>query len=145
MAIEVCYGVACPLSKMSVLMMYHRIFSAAPVIHYLVWAIGSGLVGWGIAVVVVSSRLPCPHYEIISPVFDFDTPAVFSCTPVAGFWDSTIESSCVNSTNFYIGITVPNIVFDLLTVALPIREVWKLQMGQDRKMAIICVFLLGGR
>ncbi|KAF6842235.1 integral membrane protein [Colletotrichum musicola] len=69
---------------------------------------------------------------------------VFTCTPVARFWDQTIPGTCIKSSKFYIGITVPNIVFDLLTVALPIHEVWRLQMGRDKKLAITGVFLLGG-
>ncbi|KAM0230868.1 hypothetical protein ACHAPO_008924 [Fusarium lateritium] len=79
--------------------------------------------GWGIAVVVVS---------------------IFTCDPVSGFWEPTIPRTCINSTQFYIGITIPNIIFDLLTVSLPIREIWRLQMGRDKKWAITSVFLLGG-
>ena len=56
MAIEITYGTACPLSKLAVLAMYYRIFSASPVLRYCVWVIASMLVGWGIAVVGVSSR-----------------------------------------------------------------------------------------
>ncbi|KAJ4180987.1 hypothetical protein NW759_017210 [Fusarium solani] len=75
------------------------------------------LVGWGIAVVAVS---------------------------IAGFWNSTIARTCIDSSKFYIGITVPNIIFDVLTVALPVHEVWRLQMGREKKLAITGVFLLGG-
>ncbi|KAI1342892.1 hypothetical protein F5Y15DRAFT_371304 [Xylariaceae sp. FL0016] len=123
MALEIAYGIACPLSKLAVLAMYYRIFSTSPMIRYSVWIMASMIGGWGIAVVIVS---------------------IFSCTPIEGFWDSTVAEYCINSTNFYISITVPNIVFDVLTTALPIREVWKLQMHKERKMAITGVFLLGG-
>jgi hypothetical protein len=64
---------------------------------------------------------------------------------MAGFWDTSIPSKCIDSSKFYIGITVPNIIFDFLTVALPVHEVWTLQMGRDKKLAITGVFLLGGR
>ncbi|KAM0294263.1 hypothetical protein ACHAPM_011416 [Fusarium culmorum] len=80
------------------------------------------LAGWGIAVVVDS---------------------IFSCNPIYGFWEPTLPSRCINSSQFYIGITIPNIIFDILTVGLPIREIWKLQMGRDKKWAITSVFLLG--
>jgi hypothetical protein len=36
-------------------------------------------------------------------------------------------------------------MFDIATVALPVREVWKLQLGRDKKWAITSIFLLGGR
>ncbi|KAM0541715.1 hypothetical protein ACHAPJ_013120 [Fusarium lateritium] len=122
-AIECAYGIACPLSKAAVLAMYYRIFSAATPLRYSTWVIASMLGGWGISVVLVS---------------------IFSCNPVHGFWDQTIPSKCIDSTKFYIGITVPNIIFDFLTVALPVREVWKLQMGRDKKWALTTIFLLGG-
>jgi hypothetical protein len=56
-----------------------------------------------------------------------------------------VPSKCIDSSKFYIGITVPNIIFDVMTVVLPIHEVWTLQMGRDKKLAITGVFLLGGR
>ncbi|KAB5533422.1 hypothetical protein GE09DRAFT_1227440 [Coniochaeta sp. 2T2.1] len=123
LAIEVTYGVACPLSKLAVLTMYYRIFSASPLLRYCVWVIAFGLVGWSIAVVGVS---------------------IFSCTPIHGFWDLSVRSKCIDSSKFYIGITVPNVIFDVMTVFLPIHEVWTLQMGRDKKLAITGVFLLGG-
>ncbi|KAK7421725.1 hypothetical protein QQZ08_009813 [Neonectria magnoliae] len=123
LAIECAYGIACPVSKMAVLAMYYRIFSTSKLLRYCLRAIAAMLGGWGIAAVIVS---------------------IFTCDPVHGFWDKTIPSTCIDSTKFYIGITIPNIIFDTLTVALPVREVWKLQMGRDKKWAITSVFLLGG-
>ncbi|KAM0494490.1 hypothetical protein ACHAP8_008633 [Fusarium lateritium] len=123
LGIECAYGVACPLSKSAVLAMYYRIFKSSKLLRYSTYIIASMLAGWGIAVVVVS---------------------IFTCDPVSGFWEPTIPRTCINSTQFYIGITIPNIIFDLLTVSLPIREIWRLQMGRDKKWAITSVFLLGG-
>ncbi|KAF4981218.1 hypothetical protein FZEAL_2948 [Fusarium zealandicum] len=148
LAIEVAYGTACPLSKLAVLAMYYRIFSASVIIRYCVWAISAMLIGWGIAVIanhycVVRGIL---HTPILSPnpgqLLTLRT--VFSCDPIAGFWNPAIARSCIDSSQFYIGITVPNIFFDVLTVVLPIHEVWRLQMGREKKLAITGVFLLGG-
>ncbi|KAF4779143.1 hypothetical protein HER10_EVM0001358 [Colletotrichum scovillei] len=123
LVLEIQYAIACPLSKMAVLAMFYRIFSASKMLRYSIWAITAMLVGWCIAVIMVS---------------------IFSCTPIPRFWDRTIDGTCINSSNFFIGITVPNIIFDILTVVLPIREVWALQMGREKKLAISGVFLLGG-
>ncbi|KAK0377062.1 hypothetical protein CLIM01_05595 [Colletotrichum limetticola] len=123
LVLEIQYAIACPLSKMAVLAMFYRIFSASKMLRYSIWAITAMLVGWCIAVIMVS---------------------IFSCTPIPRFWDRTIPGTCINSSNFFIGITVPNIIFDILTVVLPIREVWALQMGREKKLAISGVFLLGG-
>lgn len=124
--------------------MYYRIFSASKVLRYCVWVISAMLVGWGIAVVVVSSK----SLFTISPLFlgrPLKRHLVFSCTPVEGFWDKSITSTCIDTPKFYIGITVPNIIFDVMTVVLPVREVWKLQMGRDKKLAATGIFILGGR
>ncbi|QPC78075.1 hypothetical protein HYE68_008827 [Fusarium pseudograminearum] len=122
-AVEVSYGFACPLSKMVVLAMYYRVFSTSPLIRYSTFIMTSLMAGWGIAVIIVS---------------------IFTCTPVRGYWDHPVPSKCIDSNKFYIGITIPNIIFDLVTVALPIREVWRLQMGRDKKWALTSIFLMGG-
>ncbi|KAF5599036.1 integral membrane protein [Fusarium pseudoanthophilum] len=121
--IEVTYGIACPLSKISVLAMYYRIFSASRLLRYSTWVMVSMMAGWGIAVVLVS---------------------IFACIPIRGSWDKSIPSKCIDSNKFFVGITIPNIVFDVLTVALPVRELWKLQMNRDKKWAITTMFVLGG-
>ncbi|KAH6885934.1 hypothetical protein B0T10DRAFT_608354 [Thelonectria olida] len=123
LALEIAYGIACPLSKMAVLAMYYRIFSSSRVIRWCGYGIGSMLVGWGVAVIVVS---------------------IFTCNPVQAFWNPTMPRTCINSSNFYIGITVPNIIFDVLTVLLPIHKIWQLQMNKEKKLALTGVFLLGG-
>ncbi|KAJ4006311.1 hypothetical protein NW752_010960 [Fusarium irregulare] len=117
-AVEVSYGFASPLSKMAVLAMYYRVFSTSRLIRYSTYTMASLMAGWGIAVVIVS---------------------------IHGYWDHSIPSKCIDSNEFYIRITIPNIIFDVVTVALPIREVWRLQMGRDKKWALTSIFLMGGR
>ncbi|KAG8355333.1 hypothetical protein FVEN_g6711 [Fusarium venenatum] len=120
---EVGYGLGCALSKIAVLSMYYRIFSTSKTLRYATWILCIMISGWGIATVLVS---------------------IFSCNPIRGFWDKTIPSKCVDTNKFFIGITIPNIIFDILTVALPVNEVWKLQLHRDKKWAITSIFLLGG-
>ncbi|RGP76824.1 hypothetical protein FLONG3_5067 [Fusarium longipes] len=93
---EITYGLSCSLSKIAVLAMYYRIFSASRLLRYCTWIMATMIAGWSIAVVTVSR------------------------------------------------ITIPNIMFDIATVVLPVREVWKLQMDRDKKWAITSIFLLGG-
>ncbi|KAF4442532.1 integral membrane [Fusarium acutatum] len=121
--IEVTYGIACPLSKIAVLAMYYRIFSASRPLRYSTWIMVSMMAGWGISVVLVS---------------------IFACIPIRGYWDSSVPSKCIDSNKFFIGITIPNIIFDILTVALPVREIWRLQMNRDKKWAMTTMFILGG-
>jgi hypothetical protein len=71
--------------------------------------------------------------------------AVFACDPIRGFWDKSIPSKCIDQNKFFIGISFPNIFFDIATVVLPVREVWHLQIKREKKWAITSIFLLGGR
>ncbi|SPJ78789.1 related to L-fucose permease [Fusarium torulosum] len=122
-ACEILYGLSCPLSKMAVLAMYYRIFSASRLLRYCTWVMAAMMAGWGIAVCAVS---------------------IFACDPIRGFWDKSIPSKCIDQNKFFIGITLPNIFFDVATVVLPVREVWHLQLKREKKWAITSIFLLGG-
>uniref|UniRef100_A0A4E9EEJ9 Rhodopsin domain-containing protein n=1 Tax=Gibberella zeae TaxID=5518 RepID=A0A4E9EEJ9_GIBZA len=122
-ACEITYGLSCAVSKIAVLTMYYRIFSTSRLLRYSTWVMSAMIASWGVAVVFVS---------------------IFSCNPIRGFWDKTIASRCIDTNKFYVGITIPNIMFDFATVALPVCEVWKLQMRREKKWAITSIFLLGG-
>lgn len=128
---------------MAVLAMYYRIFSASRLLRYCTWVMAAMMAGWGIAVCAVSSTLPITikrTYTMLTSDF-----AVFACDPIRGFWDKSIPSKCIDQNKFFIGITLPNIFFDVATVVLPVREVWHLQLKREKKWAITSIFLLGGR
>ncbi|OHE99744.1 hypothetical protein CORC01_04880 [Colletotrichum orchidophilum] len=108
---------------MAVLEMFYRIFSASKMLLNRIWTLVTMLDGWGIAVIMVS---------------------IHSCKPTPRFWDRSIPGTGINSSNFFIGITAPKFVSDLLTILLPVRGVLALQMARDKKFAMSYVFLLGG-
>jgi NADH:ubiquinone oxidoreductase subunit 3 (subunit A) len=68
--------------------------------------------------------------------------AVCTCDPIRGFWDKSIPSKYIDTNRFYIGITIPNILFDVATVVL---QAWHLHLNREQKWAITNIFLLGGR
>jgi hypothetical protein len=71
--------------------------------------------------------------------------SIFSCSPIYGFWDkTTIQAHCVNNKEFYIGNAVPNIVTDVIILAMPIRIIWSLQTTMMQKATLSFIFLLGG-
>ena len=86
-------------------------------------AVGLIVIAWGIALLLVS---------------------IFSCKPVNGFWDITIPSVCINTRNFFIGNSVPNICADVFILALPVNKVWHLKMSLKSKIIVSGLFLLGG-
>ena len=51
---------------------------------------------------------------------------------------------CVNINAAFIATAAVNVVSDLLILALPVCNVWHLQMSVKRKIGISGVFLFGG-
>ena len=121
-AAEICYGICLPLIKISILLLYRSIF---PTRGFTIATnvVGAFVLAWGIACLLVS---------------------IFSCTPIYGFWDITTPSTCINTRKFFMGIAIPNIITDVTILALPMGKVWYLQMSRGRKLAVSCMFLLGG-
>lgn len=75
--------------------------------------------------------------------------SIFQCTPVAFAYDKTIiatnpHAHCINTDQFYNGNAIPNIITDVLILALPVREVLRLQIHRPQKTAILGMFMMGG-
>ena len=68
---------------------------------------------------------------------------IFSCVPVNGYWNYSLKARCLNPAKFYIGVAVPNVVTDVVILALPIRMVLRLQADVIQKIALIITFLTG--
>ena len=107
--------------KISILLLYCSIF---PGRNFALAArtVAGLVVAWGVACFLVT---------------------VFSCQPVEGFWNITIASKCIDSKKFYVGNSVPNILMDVVILALPVGEIWKLQLTAAKKLAVIGMFGLG--
>ena len=122
MAAEILYTISLVATKISILLLYRSIFPGRR-IALITNIVGACIIAWGIAVVLVS---------------------IFSCNPVRGFWDITVEATCVDTRHFYLGSSVPNISMDVIILLLPIKNIWGLQMGVRQKFAVSGLFLLGG-
>ena len=84
---------------------------------------GAFVVAWGLVLILVS---------------------IFTCKPIHGLWDITIPSTCINSRDFFLGNSIPNICMDVFILSLPVRKVWQLQMPVRQKFLVSGLFLLGG-
>ncbi|KAF2754642.1 hypothetical protein EJ05DRAFT_456834 [Pseudovirgaria hyperparasitica] len=122
-AYELIYAHAILFIKTSVLMLYTRIFSTRK-FKLVVMVVQAVIVAWYLAVVFVS---------------------IFSCNPTRGFWDKTLvpPAKCVSSKKFFVGNAIPNIVTDVVILALPINTVFGLQLRTTQKLSICFTFLLG--
>lgn len=69
---------------------------------------------------------------------------IFECTPIHYFWDRMpVTGHCLNVQKFFDGQAVPNIITDVILLALPLPLIWKLQLPANQKIALSGVFLLG--
>lgn len=68
---------------------------------------------------------------------------IFICSPIQGFWDSTVQAKCIpNYPQFYIN-AAGNIVTDIVVFALPLPIIGKLQLAKPQKIMLLGIFSLG--
>ncbi|PWY67974.1 hypothetical protein BO94DRAFT_423231, partial [Aspergillus sclerotioniger CBS 115572] len=120
-AFEALYIITVGVIKISVLLMYRRIFPIRSI------KIGSYILG-GITVAWMIS------IELV---------AIFQCTPIQKGWQPLVEGHCIYLKGALLGNGVPNFVTDIFILSLPVRPVWKLRASLPQRIAIILVFLSG--
>lgn len=121
-SISVLYACAITSVKLSILLFFQRLF---PVQRFTVKVRITGAVClvWWIAVIAIQ---------------------IFSCKPIHGFWDRSVPSTCVDRKLFYVGVAVPNMITDIIILALPVRMIWRLQTTPGQKIGLLLTFLTGG-
>ncbi|KAL8946604.1 MAG: hypothetical protein Q9222_007024 [Ikaeria aurantiellina] len=68
---------------------------------------------------------------------------IFQCSPVKRSWVPSTPGSCLpNDATFY-GLAAVTIFFDVVIFFLPIPLLLKLNINPKKKLALVCVFLLG--
>jgi hypothetical protein len=103
--------------------MYCRAFAEIRSVKIGSIFLGSLVVGWAIAIICV---------------------CIFQCTTIPRAWNPTITTgTCLDLKASFIGNAVPNVVTDILILALPIRHVWKLVPSKVLRIQLSVVFLLG--
>ncbi|KAI0469722.1 hypothetical protein GGR56DRAFT_662064 [Xylariaceae sp. FL0804] len=78
----------------------------------------------------------------------FYTVSIFlenlACFPYKRIWDKTVPgSACVDTKTTIVAGAAANIVLDLITIILPQKTIWSLQMSRKRKIGISMIFAIG--
>lgn len=74
----------------------------------------------------------------------FIIATIFQCLPVRAIWDKTVKHPhCIDSEVFWFSYAMINIVSDVTILALPIRQILKLQLSWRDKLGLMGVFLMG--
>lgn len=117
------YSATITLVKISVLLLYRRIFST-PGFRRTTLIMGVACVLWFIA-------------EIISNIF--------ACHPVSAFWQPQLlfTDHCFNLRLWYYGITISNMVLDISILCLPLYVIHTLRLSANEKLLVSGLFLLG--
>ncbi|PVH68152.1 hypothetical protein DL98DRAFT_662305 [Cadophora sp. DSE1049] len=121
LAFECIYVTTVALTKVSLLLMYYRIFPIDSM-RISCWILGTLSVCWCISIIMVS---------------------IFQCTPIAKAWNPTIPGHCINLKGSFIGNAVPNILTDVAILGLPMSHVWRLRTTLIQRCQLSAVFLLG--
>lgn len=120
-ATAIVYPLALTFSKLSLLALYWRIFRVTNARRPL-QIVAALNIGWMIAATLVG---------------------IFSCTPIRGFWDTMIESRCIEYPEFFTSNESFTIVLDLVVLLMPIYFISQIQRSLSQRISISSTFLLG--
>ncbi|EFW21820.1 conserved hypothetical protein [Coccidioides posadasii str. Silveira] len=120
---QVLYKVVICLTKVSILLLYVRVFSIA-----------KNFTRCCIAMIV---------FTIISGIA-FLGPTIWQCRPIASYWDRSIKHVCISNHATWLSYALINIITDFMILLLPVQQVLRLQLKLRDKISIIMIFMLGG-
>jgi hypothetical protein len=112
------------LIKLTLLFFFLRIFPR-PVIRQLLWATVAFNCFWGLT---------------------FMTTSIFSCQPISFYWTSWDQSGsgkCVNINALTWANAAISIALDVWMLALPLYEVFRLQLTMRKKLSVTLMFVVG--
>ena len=121
---EVLYLSILPMTKISILCFYLRVFPKKEIrmATYVVMAL---CVGYLISFVLIS---------------------VFQCDPINGAylrWDGEHNFKCNNINAQGWAAAIANMILDIVVMALPLRELYNLNLSLRKKLGVLCMFSLG--
>lgn len=69
---------------------------------------------------------------------------VFNCLPVQAAWDPTVrDATCLATRIIYLGGSIPNVITDVILVAMPLPYVWRLHAPLTQRLMLAAMFALG--
>ncbi|KAI9652977.1 MAG: hypothetical protein M1831_006306 [Alyxoria varia] len=123
LATNVLYTASISLSKISILLLYRRLFYIVDSFCACTWVVGGFVVAF---------------------FFASTFGLVFSFSPVEAQWKFWLPHSTINLKRFWLSMSIVNLLLDVVVLSMPQARVWKLRQTMKRKMSLSAVFLLGG-
>ena len=108
------------LVKLSILLLYLRLFSNGRTVRYTVYGILSFVVSYNIAA---------------------ELSLIFGCRPVRKTFHQELSGTCIDFQRHAQVVVILNIVSDIALYIVPIPIAWSLQIPKRQKIAVIAIFL----
>ncbi|MCJ1429694.1 hypothetical protein MMC29_007609 [Sticta canariensis] len=121
-AIQIIYKFTINLTKISILLLYLRIFPNKS-FRKAVYGLLVFVIGYAVASILAT---------------------IFQCTPIARTFDHEIPGTCINLTGFWYANAGANIFGDFTILALPMPVVNSLHLPRRQRLGLMMVFALGG-
>lgn len=117
------YGLTITAAKISILLLYRRVFHT-PVFKRATLVVGFLCITW-----------------LCGNIFT----ELFLCSPMSAAWDPRLIFSdhCRDFQAFLIGITVSNLLLDVIILCTPLPMIWDLNLSTRKKLEVTGVFLMG--
>lgn len=123
-ATQVLYYCAQTMIKISLLLLYHRLFSVNRHFRAALFVAGALVMMWWMASF-------------------WDT--IFECVPAQASWNKSIKNAkCQSIRDAALGTGISNVILDLLFLLLPVPMIWQLHISTRIKVSLTGIFLLGG-
>ena len=108
--------------KLSILMLYLRLFGVNKKFRIACYSIMALVVGY-----LVASTLAY----------------IFGCSPLDKTWNISIEGTCIDDVSLDFAIGGLSVLTDTLIFILPLPMVWRLHVSMSHKIALVAVFATG--
>lgn len=117
------YGLTITAVKFSILLLYRRVFAT---------------VNFKKAILVVC-------FLCITWLCGNTFTELFLCSPMSAAWDPVLVFSnhCRDFQSFLVGITVSNLILDVIILCMPLPMIWSLNLSTGKKLEVSGLFLLG--
>ncbi len=122
LAVQVMYFSNAAVTKMSLLLLYYRIFGVVIRFRIALYISSFIVMGYWVACTIV---------------------AIAGCHPVSKNWDKLGPGVCIDEINFFRWNGICNLIIDVLVLCLPMPMVWRLKIDLKQKLVLSAIFGLG--
>jgi hypothetical protein len=68
---------------------------------------------------------------------------IFTCQPISGFWDRSVQAKCIPNLPFWYINAAGNIATDIAIFVLPLPVIRGLKLARAQKLILVGIFSLG--